>query len=313
MLVIIQGVFRSGTTALFEVLRQDKRFRCYYEPLHPDLLVRIRDAQNADPEHPKAEYFAEYGKHRARIEKLFRPRFASDDCILNASSDAPELETYLRFLVGTHENVILQFNRAFWCASWLKKIFSNAHFIHIIRDPRSVVWSQMTTGFPNGRRVALDIPLLCRRGTPNLKCLFSRFASCSSYHVQEYFELGAKKLNESQRATFKKLKDKPSYVRALAVWGAQVAICHQEAHNTFRERYRLLRYELFCERPIEELSTLYAFLDLAIHDEIEIYAETHVHMTRLQPWTECLGAYEKFAKGMEMTNITDFVRSLGYS
>lgn len=32
-MLLIQGVFRSGTTALFRALRQDERLDCFYEPL----------------------------------------------------------------------------------------------------------------------------------------------------------------------------------------------------------------------------------------------------------------------------------------
>lgn len=82
MLVIIQGVFRSGTTALFEIFRQDERFRCYYEPLHPKLIWHIDDMLSPSPKHPAAKFFGEYAEYRDRVAELFQPRFATDQCAL---------------------------------------------------------------------------------------------------------------------------------------------------------------------------------------------------------------------------------------
>jgi hypothetical protein len=48
-MLLIQGVFRSGATALFRALRQDERLDCFYEPLQPPEARPRRRFRAAQP------------------------------------------------------------------------------------------------------------------------------------------------------------------------------------------------------------------------------------------------------------------------
>ena len=311
MLVIVQGVFRSGTTALFETLRQDRRFRCYLEPLHPRLISHIDDMLSPSPKDPAAQSFADYGDYRDRIAALVRPDFSREKCILEETDNAPELETYLRFLADTHDNVVLQFNRAFWCTQWLHRIFPDSYFIHIVRDPRAVVWSQMTTT-PWRRRVLLNLPVLGARPTSKMKYVFSRFAGWGDYRAPEYFDRGLGGLAREDRALLMNLRKQRPFVRALAVWGLQARICHQQAQSVFGEHYHLLRYEDFCVNAARTVKALYCFINLELPQEVTNHASANIHTKRLAPWREIPRAHANFGKGMQRAGVTEFAKSLGY-
>lgn len=319
MLLIVQGVFRSGTTALFEVLRQDKRFRCYYEPLHPNLILHLKDRMAAEPRHPKAANFSEYLDYYGEIAELFNPLYASEQSILRENDDAPQLEAYLRFLAQSHSDVVLQVNRAFWCSAWLYRVFPEAHFVHIIRDPRAVVWSQLTR--PSRQHVALVLPFRKQWVvTSDLRKVFSRFTYFGAYHVRDYLDMGERRLaalgepgllSEEGNRLVSMRKCRP-YVRALALWGAQARICHEQASSAFGERYQLVRYEDFCSSPVDIVGCIYGNINRDVPDQVEQYAQREIHTRRLAPWHNIPGATRRFNKGLRQAGIWDFARTLGY-
>lgn len=316
-MLLVQGVFRSGTTVLFRTLRRDERLTCFYEPLHPDVLDHAREANAARPTHPKSSLYSEYASFLDldTLENATRPHW------LDTDDRTPALKPYLDRLAEAGNETLLQFNRAFWMVPRLAEAFPESTFVHLVRDPRSVVWSQLTTA--SGTRVRMDWPVLGRRlpfSSGALHRVFSEHAFFGAYHLDDYFERGLHLLEHGQRdavlrQTLQRLEGvraaKP-YVKALALWGAQVEACQRHARTAFGDRFLWLRYEDFCQAPCESLQLIYALQDRPLPAPVREYAQSSVNADRLRRWTQVADAEHHFRKGLHRAQIADVMRELGY-
>lgn len=307
---------------LFRALRRDAALRCYYEPLHPDLLDHVREAEAADPSHDKSPLYAEYTPLRGRLDTQYDPAFALEHAALAEDDVAPVLQAYLHLLVQSAPEVVLQFNRGFWMSRWLHRQYPDAAFVHLVRDPRSVVWSQFTT---SAGRVRMDWPVLGRRffkfssGRPSN--VFSPHAYYGAYQVAAYLERGREILREAldgevaawAHDRLRAVEGALPFVQALALWGAQVRVCHHHAQAAFGDRYLLLRYEDFCRAPARALERLYAHGARALPDAVRAYATSAIHAQRLQPWRAVEGAADRFRDGIENAGVACVLREVGYA
>jgi len=320
-MLLLQGVFRSGTTALFRALRQDGTLRGFYEPLHPNLLSHIRESRSAQPDHPKSSLYAEYTPLCEQLRAHLGPEGPPQYRALGEEDGAHVLRRYLHLLDDTAAEVLLQFNRAFWMVSWLAQTFPDGSFVHLVRDPRSVVWSQLTTA--SGERVRMDWPVLGRLipfSSGALRRVFSKHAYFGAYHLDEYLEAGRRLLHDAppDGPTTQALRRLEAacgavpYVKALALWGAQVELCHCHARSAFGDQYRLLRYEAFCEAPCEHLRSVYALQDRSLPDPVCEHARSSIDADRLRRWTDVTGAEQRFQEGIHRAQIADLMRDLGY-
>lgn len=319
-MLVIQGVFRSGTTTLFKALRQDDHFRCYYEPLHPDLLDHVNEAAARSPSHRKSPLFAEYTSIAESVRKQFRSDFALNYAILDATAEVPPLRRYLRLLIESAPAVVLQFNRAFWMTPWLHALASGSVFIQLVRDPRSVVWSQLTT---RSGRVRMDWPLVGRKYVPfssgNSERMFSPYAYHGAYHVRDYYELGRRSFTHQEGEAFTWARDRledareaAPYVQALALWAAQTYLCHTQAEEAFGDQYLLLRYEDLCTSPGRALQQVYDAYDRPLPPSIQEFGTEQIHARRISPWKEMNEAEERFQRGIQKAGIGPLMEDLGY-
>lgn len=319
-MLIVQGVFRSGTTLLFRSLRRAPSQRCYYEPLHPCLLDHVSEADTERPNHEKSPLYREYRPIADRFGDDFRPDGASEHTHLRPQTEASELASYLHLLADSAPNVVLQFNRAFWMSRWLHSTFPKSAFVHLVRDPRSVVWSQLTTA--SGERVRMDWPLLGRLmpfSSGNLDRAFSRHTFFGAYHLDEYFEKGRRLLEKTTddilTQALRRLdttSEALPYVKALALWGAQVETCHYYGRSRFGTRYLLLRYEDFCQAPGEHLRSIYALQDRSPPKPVLEHARATVDTDRSRHWSEVPSAARRFRQGIHRAQIADLMHEVGY-
>lgn len=182
--VFLVGWWRSGTTFFWNLLRQDDRYTCYYEPLHEHLPARLDEAAEhggdgqddgiddrdggaagaragpVDPTHLAVDgYWTEY-RHvdRTALDDAWRPWFGRERWVLGPDDEAPELRRHLELLVeAAPARPVLKVVRASLRAAWLRRAFADATLVHVVRDPRSV-WTSMV-----GRDAAGDDPLPAKR------------------------------------------------------------------------------------------------------------------------------------------------------
>lgn len=321
-MLIIQGVFRSGTTTLFRALRNDLGLQCYYEPLHPNLLDHVEESTEDHPSHSKSSLYSEFASLDDSLESLYDPTFALHYAAMGSQDQAQGLQAYLRALADSEPSVVLQFNRGFWMAHWLRFQYPDSAFVHLVRDPRSVVWSQLTTA--SGDRVRMDWPLLGRRflslSSGNLQNVFSPYAYLGAYHINDYLTAG-RQLNRTFRdeistwaqERLRAVQNAPPFVQALTLWGAQVRVCHQHAQNAFGDRYKLIRYEDLCRHPLHTLDQVYENFTYRVPDSVREYGESSIHANQLASWETVPGAKARFRKGIYQAGIEPVLREVGYA
>jgi hypothetical protein len=183
------------------------------------------------------------------------------------------------------------------------------------------VWSQLTTA--SGERVRMDWPLVGRLlpfSSGALRRVFSEHAYFGAYQLDEYFEAGVRCLDDgpdddaltSALRRLDAVREAPPYVKALALWGAQVEICHHHAQSAFGPRFLWLRYEDLCDAPCEHLRSIYALRNRPLPDPVREYARHTIDPSRRRRWADVPTAEQHFREGTERAQITDLMRDFGY-
>lgn len=148
--VFITGRFRSGTTALWNILRQGPSVFGICEPLHDNLPEYLAQEVSVDPSHHGVtDYFRELRPHRAAILSRHRVEFGATRLALAAGEEHHELKAYLDFLLqlAGKNTPVLKFVRMDFRLPWLRRNYPDAVIIHIHRQPREQ-WLSMTAHHP---------------------------------------------------------------------------------------------------------------------------------------------------------------------
>ena len=159
--LLINGMWRAGTTYFWSKIRENTSWRCYYEPLHEALSI-FEPARNDDHmrervwqmmRHPNLTqgYFHEYPLDASGVGVPgYLPSMAYERFILGSEDEDPALEAYFRGLItfaSSHgQRTCLQPNRLFLRTVWFRANFPATHIL-INRDWWDL-WCSMFS-FPN--------------------------------------------------------------------------------------------------------------------------------------------------------------------
>ena len=152
-LALIQGMRRSGTTILYDLLCEDPGLACFYEPLaaaRPSIGggSGVQDVDVFESLHEARRDFAR--EHPELIDPSVLNHGAPRDWRLEFERDLPPLiRAYLQFLFDREDAVAVKFTRMSRKIPALAEIAGDARFIQIVRDPRAVVVSYL---FGKGHR-----------------------------------------------------------------------------------------------------------------------------------------------------------------
>ncbi len=154
--LFITGLFRSGTTILWHLLRQFENVQGYFEPLHDNLIDSLSAAAAPDPVHVGVDdYYAEYRPFLEDVQRYHRPAFGVNRLCLGGADSHPRLRDYLEFLIARAEGRLPVFKmmRDDFRLPWLKRQFPEASVIYIRRNPRDV-WASVVRHTPEEQRAA---------------------------------------------------------------------------------------------------------------------------------------------------------------
>ena len=149
--VVVHSLFRSGSTYLFNKLRDNNCFYCYYEPLHHEIInirkdtldvwnVTRRRSHRMKHPHLKKPHFYEYGvAFKEGEDRLphFDPRFSYNEYYSVKNSTG--MRSYINNLIcSTPDGLIplLQFNRTSMRIPWFKDNYKNSLNVYLLRNPR---------------------------------------------------------------------------------------------------------------------------------------------------------------------------------
>ena len=140
--LLVNGMWRAGTTYFWSKIRENTGWRCFYEPLHEVLSVYhpSRNDDNMREEvwrmmrHPSMTvgYFHEYQLAEAGVGvPLYTDKFAYERFILGEEDSDPELEAYFQSLIdyakSFGQRTCLQPNRLFLRSAWFTARFPSVH------------------------------------------------------------------------------------------------------------------------------------------------------------------------------------------
>ncbi len=182
---IFNGYFRSGTTFVWSVLKQNNHdYNVYYEPLHPKLFGYYLSCKNIDLSLHGLDVWTDYRELPVNNLQKMREKQILTRGIYPQSTNA--LYDYLDVFDQIPENVILQTNRLHYfykeiCAKYQVMIF------HIIRNPLDIYGSikkryiqtrtkkQLLRAYILRLRYRIDYKSLIWKAKDNLDYLFEHF------------------------------------------------------------------------------------------------------------------------------------------
>lgn len=159
--LLINGIWRAGTTYVWSKVRENPDWKCYYEPLHEVLSVyhpsrnddNLREESWKMMRHPSMSlgYFHEYQLAESGLGvPLYSDSLAYERFILGAEESHPLLESYLRSLItyaeSSGQRTCFQPNRMFLRAAWFTNRIPSLH-VYVSRYWWDI-WRSMRS-FPN--------------------------------------------------------------------------------------------------------------------------------------------------------------------
>ena len=297
--VFIQGMRRSATTFLYDVLCADGRFDAYYEPLakakraavgggsrvrEEDFFEKIRQCRSA--------YATASGLGDSTLLNWGAPRDASAE--VEGSMDE-RVVGYLRFLLEQSENTLLKFVRAYNKVEILRELEPQGVLLHIVRDPRAVASSfllgkgQVHRSHYVNADVFFDYSGDASFGPMNLQAL------------KVFDELRRRELIFCEA-------DAPYFERLLALWGYHFRQTDRAGREEFGDRYCVLRYEELIQKPKETLARVYATLGEPCQDTALAWLEANV-ADRPQIFAE---GDERWSQSLERLKLADDLTHAGY-
>jgi hypothetical protein len=248
MKVLIQGMRRSGTTILYDLLCADPAFAgTFYEPLgiatklaigggsglrDVDLSESVRQSRDAFARlHPELEDVAllNYGAPR--------------DWRLEFERHLPPLvDAYLRFLLEQADDVLVKFTRMACKLEALAALAPEAPLIHVVRDPRAVTTSYLF-GKRHARRAQVEDP----------DAFFGAVSDWSAWSSREFSDHLLARPEYAGRGPWR------DFERILVLWRHNFEETIRGA-AAFGDRYLLCRHEDLLADPGATIDRLYAFI-----------------------------------------------------
>ncbi len=260
----MQGMRRSGTTIIFDLLWQDSSLDCYYEPL----AKAEKHAKGGGSGMTGTDYFE---KVRAvRHSYMEKDPSVKDFKTLNygAPKDASlEFDTnppayvagFVRHMTEQAPVTMIKFTRMYNKVHVLHELDPEARFVQIVRDPRAMAASYL---FGKGQK---------HKGkfTPEDKF----FGKRSNYTAWSSFPFSEHLLSTEE---FSHVKDPLDFMRVLIVWQHTFKNTYHAAKKLYGDRFFLLRHEDLLNSPRETIEKLYAHMERGVPEELMEWAEKNL-------------------------------------
>jgi hypothetical protein len=254
---------RSGTTILYDALREDPELRCFYEPLREE-----SETPGGGSGVREEDLFAETRKLRAHFRAQRFPELPLElfnwggprEPALELEPSLPEhCRELLRFLLGRAPSVAVKETRLWAKPGELAALAPNAAFVHVVRDPRAVASS-----------------IVLGRGRRHGERLGGADAFFSDRKRRKLWSSRAISERLLERPDLRRIRRPSNVLRVLLVWRETFERCRAEAREWFGERYLVIRNEDLRARPRETLARLYELLGRSLPPPVADWAAENV-------------------------------------
>jgi len=248
MEIIAQGLRRSGTTILYDIISEDQRFTTFYEPLAKekqsigggsgiqqfDVMAGLREARNKF-------------SISSRIENIEFNFGAPNNYKLEVGENhLPEtIRKYIRFLLNSGENTLLKFTRGTFFVEQLHELSPNALFIHLEKNPALWVMSHMF-GKDYSKNIWKDADQFFQMNTG--------FNFWSQEAIANYYI-------EKTKPAF---NEKPAFFKLLYVWKEFNETIKKEGTKYFKSNFLTINNSELFGNYESILNRIYSFGDLSV-------------------------------------------------
>ncbi len=285
MSLFVLGLRRSGTTILYDALREDPGLTCFYEPLREQAPTigggsgaRDDDAFAATRERRDAFMADRYPDMQPELFNWGGPRAPE----LELDSELPPfIGEFLASLLESAPHVAIKETRLHHKLGDLARIAPDAGVIHLTRDPRAVTASMLL-----GRRRRTDI-------YPDADTFFTARTGRRLW--------SSRRISEAASGSLRALElpnDIPDFLRPLIVWKLAFQATDEAGRRLFADRYVRVRLENLRADPAGELARIYAAEGRAVPAEVSGWAvanirrDARVHLADDPRWARAVALLE---------------------
>jgi hypothetical protein len=263
MQLFVLGLRRSGTTILYDALREDPGLRCFYEPLREDDET-VGGGSGARDEDAFAETREAREQFRsARYPELHGELFNWGGPRVPEAELDPELPDHVRDLLAellaAAPDVAIKETRLHHKLAALAEIAPGAAVVHVVRDPRAVTASMLL-----GRRRRTDI-------YPDADTFFTARTGRRLW--------SSRRISEALIARRRSLDipaDIPDFLRPLLVWQAAFQTTESDGSRLFGDRYATVRLEDARADPRREFERIYSLTGRELPGAVADWVATNI-------------------------------------
>lgn len=261
--IFIQGLRRSGTTILYDILSEDSNHSCFYEPLSLG-KASVGGGSGAK------KYNVMTSLSKARSRAGYKGGGRGEPRLNHGAPTNYRLEVGRRRLPGDVSKYlseivsagdVLKFTRATFLSDELYSMDPSGVYIHIKKDPRRFVASHMCVA-NYGSRVCLD---------PEL---FFRKKSGFDYWSQERI------VNLYIKKKKPEYLNKPAYFKLLYLWSEFGKITEADASKLFKDKYVKISTEDLYFNQKQTIKKIYNKAEISVPNNVIKWAKENVRKPR---------------------------------
>jgi hypothetical protein len=296
MKLFVVGLRRSGTTIVFDALREDPALRCWYEPLREE-DVTIGGGSGAREEDAFAETREERERFRLdRYPELHRELFnwgGPRDPAVELETELPDhVQDLLAHLIEAGDDVAIKETRLHHKLGAIAQACPGALVVNVVRDPRAVTASMLL-----GRRRRTDI-------YTDADTFFTARTGRRLWSSRAISE----RLIEQRRSPDLPA-DIPDFLRPLLLWNTAFKATCDDGERLFGERFAMVRLEDLRADPHRELARMYALADRQVPDAVTKWISKNIRRQARVRYAED----PRWAKAARLLEMEPALERAGYA
>lgn len=285
---------RSGTTILYDALREDPALRCFYEPLREE-----GESPGGGSGARSEDAFAETRALRRAFRDRHYPELAAEEFNWGGPREPrlelgaglpPHCRELLASLLEQAPSVAIKETRLYSKLEAVAALDADAALVHVVRDPRAVA-SSIVLG--RGRKQLERL-----RDADGFFADRKRRKLWSSWGISE--EL-------LKRPEYRGITDPPNVLRVLLVWKESFERARADGRRLFGSRYVLVRNEDLRTDPESAIGRVYSVLGRPAPDSVTAWASAHVRA----PQPPFAADDERWEELIELAGAADASTTLG--